>query len=405
MNIELVCQAAYAAPEYGGNQGTVGWSQIHFEGDSQPLGYSLWDAANGVYRAVVKNAPAIYPAWAQWQSEKALDMYIAGLEAEVDSEGSVAERYTTALNLYSAAREVESGNMLVQLRIANCYERLASSVAAAEATAKRLEALNAYVAVRLRYPSIFEARYRASVVLARLATAKLSEPDADALRTVVTRLENDRIGDPDPITDRDRSGLQKKLRAEKQQSNPKVESDEGDTADLKRRAAKSARKESKAARRSLRPMWTLLHEGRFRYVYEPTGSERRRLRRALGISRMCLRVREHGPQTSGLRQMWWRARVFWCYFAGRPGVAGWQAHYNAACFYALLPRASKPGVFLGSAGVRRIALKHLSRAINDPDETLGCSYVRDEDLDLQTLRQYSPIQWQNDIVTRICPLE
>ena len=48
--IELVCQAAFAAPEYGGNRNGAGWTQIHFEGDSQPLGYSLWDEAKGEYR-------------------------------------------------------------------------------------------------------------------------------------------------------------------------------------------------------------------------------------------------------------------------------------------------------------------------------------------------------------------
>ncbi len=48
--IELICQAAWSAPEYGGNAAIAGWSQIHFEGDSQPLGYSLWDAGKGEYR-------------------------------------------------------------------------------------------------------------------------------------------------------------------------------------------------------------------------------------------------------------------------------------------------------------------------------------------------------------------
>ena len=35
--------AAFAAPEYGGNPGTLGWQMIHFEGDSLPLGYSQWN--------------------------------------------------------------------------------------------------------------------------------------------------------------------------------------------------------------------------------------------------------------------------------------------------------------------------------------------------------------------------
>ena len=48
--IELFCQAAFSAPEYGGNPAGAGWSQIHFEGDSQPLGYSLWDDSTSAYR-------------------------------------------------------------------------------------------------------------------------------------------------------------------------------------------------------------------------------------------------------------------------------------------------------------------------------------------------------------------
>jgi hypothetical protein len=42
---ELVTQAAWAAPEYGGNPGLAGWQMVHFEGDSLPLGYTIW---NGV---------------------------------------------------------------------------------------------------------------------------------------------------------------------------------------------------------------------------------------------------------------------------------------------------------------------------------------------------------------------
>ena len=41
--VELVTQAAFAAPEYGGNPGLSGWKLANFEGDSQPLGYSQWN--------------------------------------------------------------------------------------------------------------------------------------------------------------------------------------------------------------------------------------------------------------------------------------------------------------------------------------------------------------------------
>ena len=48
--VDLVSQAAFAAPEYGGNVGLGGWKLAHYEGDSQPLGYSIWDDAKMAYR-------------------------------------------------------------------------------------------------------------------------------------------------------------------------------------------------------------------------------------------------------------------------------------------------------------------------------------------------------------------
>ena len=49
--IDLVTQAAFAAPEYGGNPGGSGWRMVHFEGDSLPLGYSQWNGTAYVERA------------------------------------------------------------------------------------------------------------------------------------------------------------------------------------------------------------------------------------------------------------------------------------------------------------------------------------------------------------------
>ena len=37
---EHACEGMYGAPEYGGNQGLVGWRSIGFEGDVQPRGYT-----------------------------------------------------------------------------------------------------------------------------------------------------------------------------------------------------------------------------------------------------------------------------------------------------------------------------------------------------------------------------
>jgi len=48
--IDLVTEAAFSAPEYGGNRGLSGWRMIHFEGDSLPRGYSQWDGTQNVER-------------------------------------------------------------------------------------------------------------------------------------------------------------------------------------------------------------------------------------------------------------------------------------------------------------------------------------------------------------------
>jgi hypothetical protein len=48
--IELVTEAALAAPEYGGNPGLAGWQMVHFEGDVLPLGYSQWNGTAHVER-------------------------------------------------------------------------------------------------------------------------------------------------------------------------------------------------------------------------------------------------------------------------------------------------------------------------------------------------------------------
>ena len=58
--IELVCEAAFAPPEYGGNTNLGGWQIANFEGDSQPLGFSWYDATTGKYQED-PNAPVSGP--------------------------------------------------------------------------------------------------------------------------------------------------------------------------------------------------------------------------------------------------------------------------------------------------------------------------------------------------------
>src|SRR5262245_15663610 len=47
--IRHTLEGCFAPPEYGGNANTDGWRMIGIEGDTQPLGYSLFSTATGSY--------------------------------------------------------------------------------------------------------------------------------------------------------------------------------------------------------------------------------------------------------------------------------------------------------------------------------------------------------------------
>lgn len=47
--IRHTLEGCFAPPEYGGNTKTQGWALVGLEGDSQPLGFSIWSEAAGGY--------------------------------------------------------------------------------------------------------------------------------------------------------------------------------------------------------------------------------------------------------------------------------------------------------------------------------------------------------------------
>lgn len=66
--VEHTVEGMYAAPEYGGNRGLAGWRAISYEGDSQPLGYSIFDESRGTYgeiasRPVSRPDPGAVPGF------------------------------------------------------------------------------------------------------------------------------------------------------------------------------------------------------------------------------------------------------------------------------------------------------------------------------------------------------
>jgi hypothetical protein len=48
--VDHTVEGMLSAPEYGGNRGRVGWQLVGFDGDSQPLGYTIYDATIDDYR-------------------------------------------------------------------------------------------------------------------------------------------------------------------------------------------------------------------------------------------------------------------------------------------------------------------------------------------------------------------
>jgi hypothetical protein len=48
--VDHTVEGLLCAPEYGGNRDRSGWTLVGFDGDSQPLGYTIFDATAQVYR-------------------------------------------------------------------------------------------------------------------------------------------------------------------------------------------------------------------------------------------------------------------------------------------------------------------------------------------------------------------
>jgi hypothetical protein len=84
----LVTQAAFAAPEYGGNPNLAGWKLCHFEGDSQPLGYSQWNGSGYTERAASPMStanPGADPDPIDAGTEQLLGLVAAALGGQVAS--------------------------------------------------------------------------------------------------------------------------------------------------------------------------------------------------------------------------------------------------------------------------------------------------------------------------------
>jgi hypothetical protein len=286
---------------------------------------TIREAAFAVYSFITTEATQAFPTWARWRSAEALEAYAQG------SEAALAGDFQQARASLARAIEQEPDNALVSLQLANVYERLAregaagdtseleSGLTADEQSAKRravarsqAEALRRYLWIADEWAWLVQARYRASVLAGSLAAACV---DDDARLGAC-----DGLGLPPDAKDRVKSIVET-----------------------------IALSESKFARQLLKPWYMLVRWRRLRSQFEPSAEERRHLKRAVGISKHCRRLRSSRPDEALHRRFakWVMVRYsevavrFWHLSFGLIKV-DWQTHYVAACFEALLlERAQK----------------------------------------------------------------
>jgi hypothetical protein len=345
--------------------------------DAESVDRAIVAAAGEMFRTIAASAEGIFPPWSQWPDSTSMMYYREALQCERKGQ------WEEAANRFADAAVAAPDNMLPRLRVANCLERRAGIASGAEQTSLRVRALDIYKGISAREPHVFEARYRASVLAGVLADElpKTEIEKSDTFDMVALRALEDLLGLPHTGVLADRlSALEVAL------------------PDL-------AQDEARAARRELHAYSTLRRAGRLRNRLEPRGRARRETLRALRISRLALHVRHQWspgqPLPTGrgeLQRYWWRFRV-------RLNLvrAGWQAHYNAACFYALLPEvvhAHYP--WANRDALVDKAFEHLCDALRDPQKELDCAYVRDGDPDLQAL--HAETDW-TETMRAFCPRE
>jgi hypothetical protein len=267
-------------------------------------------ATSEIFLHISQDATGAFPIWARWHKT-------SSLEAFIDSWRLREKRQIEpAIALLRAAKREEPFNALADLQIANLYEQCdpEPDVAVPDPALEdggrvrlRAHAVRGYLKVARAFPEVVEARYRLAVSAGMLASMLGPTTDADVVGIV--GLEG-----VDTIAE-----LQVALRA-------------------------LARHESDAVFELLRPWWALARL-RLRTQFEPRGNQRRVMRRAVRISRHCHGLRRLSRRN---RTGWWRQALIWFETRRRSvlvhgvhlgfgrGTAGWQAHYNAACFDALM---------------------------------------------------------------------
>lgn len=306
-------------------------------------------AALVLYGEIVRQAPDVYPGWSRWNDPAALDRYLHGLRLEderpsapnLDPDADAAVD-VEAERAYTQALVLEPRNLLPRLRRANLWEySAAKSPTDTEAFALRVDAIAEYVSIVRSHPDVFEARYRSSALFHLLAATyeTAAAQDRERLRTLTG------IGGEN-------------------------------TAVAARRLAREAVRGAGRLQLLLWGVGVPLRFLRLRHALEPKGQRRRRVRKATLVSQLCSTVRASSDRWITPLHLVLR----WGYLFMRGNGVGWQAHYNAVCFYGIANERS------ASEKWRDCAVEHLRRVALHPDTNVDRRWLRYEDPDLDSLR-------------------
>jgi hypothetical protein len=297
--------------------------------------HAVMTAAESIYVRVSQSDGRVFPRWARWSKRDAFESYLEGLKSE-DMIADAADEdalgpIEAAQKEYKRATAQQPANRLAQLRAANMHEARAALVNDDVPARRKFEAgaLETYVEIIEDVPTLPEAHYRASVLFSGF------DPN------------------PVPYSAAVRSALLRALKLDGEVEDPKIW----------KKAKSRAEEEARTTITLLRWWGVLWKSSRLRNRFEPRGRDRRQFLKAAKISRRCTRLQ------LTLVADWWGDVFVWGAFAGRSDSVGWQAYYNAGCYYALRGNPKKAIVYLERAladptnGVTSFWLRH------DPDLT------------------------------------
>lgn len=395
VDYKLTLTLFFEKPDPPAEKGTFGaryWLQPATDGQAQletvrgqtSPEEAVCRVAADVVLDISRNAPHTFPQWSLWTTTAAFLDYMNGVYDLLAGKTQHARRH------FKAAHTAQPSNLLVELQLANLSEHTAaarsqlwrrerrvSSQSRLVLALEQAKVARNYLDIGVARADLVSARYRAGIAVGRLAGYCAELPDSTStgpLRRIV--------------------GISA-------------------TDDPTRELYRLAEGELKAAYQLTARFHVLAHERRLRHRYEPTGTERLRLRRTIGVAREALTVtqlRKASGPTADAGARWASLRVRWWHLGVLRLNAGWNAHYNAGCVFALLHErrwaiAEQQREAEGGAGpdpidsyacrdLRRRAYEFLGTAIDTAGDELQPEWLARDDPALRSLRDVDEPEWQ-----------